>query len=248
MKFVYHEDYNQVYSSDPASAPGRIRAIEEELRGKVDCVAPVAATREDILRVHTLERTKSVEREGVYTIAALAAGGAIKAAQIALTEPCFALIRPPGHHASASSAWGFCYFNNMAIALEKLKHEGKIEKAFILDFDLHFGDGNVNILGDKGYVTILNPESPNRNEYLKSVEAALAQTDADLIAVSAGFDNHEEDWGGLLKTEDYTLMGRQVRETAQGNKGGCFGILEGGYNHGVLGKNVLAFIEGMKEK
>jgi acetoin utilization deacetylase AcuC-like enzyme len=43
-------------------------------------------------------------------------------------------------------------------------------------------------------------------------------------------------------------MGRQVRETAQANKGGCFGILEGGYNHKVLGKNVLAFIEGLKEK
>lgn len=248
MKVVYHEDYNQVYASDPASAPGRIRVIEEELWVKVHFVAPVAATGEDILLVHTPEHIKYVERDGVYDIAALAAGGAIKAAQIALTEPCFALIRPPGHHASASSAWGFCYFNNMAIALEKLKQEGKIEKAFLLDFDLHFGDGNVNILGGKGYVTILNPGSSNRPDYLKSVEAALARTDADLIAVSAGFDNHEEDWGGLLKTEDYTLMGRQVRETAQGNKGGCFGILEGGYNHKVLGKNVLAFIEGLKEK
>jgi len=248
MKVVYHEDYNQVYASDPASAAGRIRAIEEELRGKVDFVAPLAARREDILRVHTPEHIKSVEGEGVYDIAALAAGGAIKAAQIGLTEPCFALIRPPGHHASASSAWGFCYFNNMAIALEKLKQEGKIEKAFILDFDLHFGDGNVNILEGKGYVTILNPGSSNRLDYLKSVEAALAQTDADLIAVSAGFDNHEKDWGGLLKTEDYTLMGGKVRETARANKGGCFGILEGGYHHGVLGKNVLAFIEGLKEK
>jgi acetoin utilization deacetylase AcuC-like enzyme len=247
MKVVYHEDYNEVYSSDPASAAGRIRAIEEELQGKVQFVAPLAAAQEDILRVHTPEHVKSVEREGVYDMAALAAGGAIKAAQIGLTEPCFALIRPPGHHASASSAWGFCYFNNMAIALEKLKSEEKIKNVFILDFDLHFGDGNVNILSGKGYVTILNPESQNRNAYLKSVEAALGQTDADLIAVSAGFDNHEEDWGGLLKTEDYTFMGRLVKETAKRNKGGCFGILEGGYNHRVLGKNVLAFIEGLEK-
>jgi acetoin utilization deacetylase AcuC-like enzyme len=245
MKVVYHEDYNQIYSSDPASDPGRIQAIEVELRGKVTWVTPIAAAREDILRVHTEGRINSVEREGVYTIAALAAGGAIKASQIGLNEPCFAVIRPPGHHASASSAWGFCYFNNMSIALEKLKEEGKIKKAFILDFDLHFGDGNVSILDGKGYVTILNPESHNRGEYLCSVEAALAKTDADMIAVSAGFDNHEADWGGLLKTEDYTFMGRLVRETARRNKGGCFGILEGGYNHAVLGKNVLAFIEGL---
>ncbi|OGP90182.1 MAG: acetylpolyamine aminohydrolase [Deltaproteobacteria bacterium RBG_19FT_COMBO_43_11] len=248
MKVVYHEDYNEVYSSDPASATGRIQAVEIALRGKVTFVEPSPATREDILKIHTPEHIKSVEREGVYEIAALAAGGAILAAQIGLIEPCFAVIRPPGHHASASRAWGFCYFNNMAIALEKLKREGKIKKAFILDFDLHDGDGNVNILGGKGYVTILNPTGQNRNEYLKNVEVILTQTDADMIAVSAGFDNHEDDWGGLLKTEDYRYMGKLVCQTSRRNQGGCFGILEGGYNHNVLGKNVLAFIEGLEEK
>lgn len=247
MKVVYHEDYNEVYSTDPASAPGRIQAVEMALRGKVTFVEPVAATQEDILKIHTPDHVRSVEREGVYEIAALAAGGAIKAAQIGLTEACFAVIRPPGHHASSGSAWGFCYFNNMAIALEKLRREGKIKTAFILDFDLHYGDGNVNILGDKGYVTIYNPASSNRNEYLKNVQDALAQTPADMIAVSAGFDNHEADWGGLLKTEDYKYMGKLVKETAQRNKGGCFGILEGGYNHNVLGKNVLAFVQGLED-
>ncbi|MDX9816388.1 MAG: histone deacetylase family protein, partial [Smithellaceae bacterium] len=109
-------------------------------------------------------------------------------------------------------------------------------------------DGNVNILGNKGYVTIYNPATQNRNEYLKKVEEALAETNADMIAASAGFDNHEADWGGLLKTEDYTFMGKLIRETAQRNHGGCFGILEGGYNHSVLGKNVLAFVKGLEEK
>ncbi|NTW06991.1 MAG: histone deacetylase family protein, partial [Syntrophaceae bacterium] len=98
----------------------------------------------------------------------------------------------------------------------------------------------------KEYVTILNPSGSNRNDYLKTVEAKLSQTDADMIAVSAGFDNHEQDWGGLLKTEDYKFMGQLVREAARRNNGGCFGILEGGYNHSVLGKNVLAFIQGME--
>ena len=247
MKGVYHEDYKQVYSTDPASAAGRIEAIEIALRGKVTFLEPVPASEEDILKVHTPHHINDVEREGVYDIAALAAGGAIMAAETGLTEPCFAVIRPPGHHASAGSAWGFCYFNNMSIALEKLKREGKIKKAFVLDFDLHYGDGNVNILDGKGYVTILNPTAVNRNEYLKNVEANLVRTDADMIAVSAGFDNHEQDWGGLLKTEDYRYMAKLVRQTAIRNKGGCFGILEGGYNHSVLGKNVLAFVEGLEE-
>jgi len=246
MKVVYHEDYNQVYTSDPAAESGRIQAVKMALRGKVTFVTPVAAKKEDILKVHTPDHVKSVELEGVYDIAALAAGGAIMAAEIGIKEPCFALIRPPGHHASSGSAWGFCYFNNMSIALEKLKSEGKIKKAFILDFDLHYGDGNVNILENRGYVTILNPNSSNRNEYLKNVQNDLAKTDADMIAVSAGFDNHEDDWGGLLKTEDYKYMGSLVSETARRNRGGCFGILEGGYNHRVLGKNVLAFIEGLE--
>ncbi|MEN6376337.1 MAG: histone deacetylase family protein [Smithella sp.] len=247
MKVVYSEEYKQVYSSDPASAPGRIEAIEIALRGRVEFIEPVPASEEDILKVHTPHHVRDVEREGVYDIAALAAGGAILAAETALTEPCFAVIRPPGHHASAGSAWGFCFFNNMSIALKKLHREGKINKAFILDFDLHYGDGNVNILGNEEYVTILNPAGSNRNEYLKSVEAKLSQTDADMIAVSAGFDNHEQDWGGLLKTEDYKFMAQLVREAARRNNGGCFGILEGGYNHKVLGKNVLAFIEGMEK-
>ncbi len=247
MKVVYSEEYKQVYTSDPASAPGRIEAIEIALRGKVKFIEPIPASEEDILKVHTPHHIRDVEREGVYDIAALAAGGAILAAETALTEPCFAVIRPPGHHASAGSAWGFCYFNNMSIALKKLHREGKINKAFILDFDLHYGDGNVNILGNEEYITILNPAGSNRNEYLKNVEAKLSQTDADMIAVSAGFDNHEQDWGGLLKTEDYKFMGQLVREAARRNNGGCFGILEGGYNHKVLGKNVLAFIEGMEK-
>jgi len=110
---------------------------------------------------------------------------------------------------------------------------------------LHYGDGNVNILGSRGYVEIFNPTAHNRIDYLESVKKSLAQTDAGMIAVSAGFDNHEQDWGGLLKTEDYLYMGKLVREAARRNSGGCFGILEGGYNHSVLGKNVLAFLEGL---
>ncbi len=55
-----------------------------------------------------------------------------------------------------------------------------------------------------------------------------------------------EDWGGLLTTGDYREMGQMVREAARKNGGGCFGLLEGGYNHRVLGGNVLAFLEGME--
>ncbi|MDI6776788.1 MAG: histone deacetylase family protein [Syntrophales bacterium] len=246
MKVVYHEDFNQVYSSDPAAAHGRIEAVVKVIRDRVTFVEATPAGEEDIASVHTKSHMGRVVREGVYDIAAMAAGGAIQAVRIGLQEPCFALIRPPGHHASADSSWGFCYFNNMAIALEKLKREGKIKRAFVLDFDLHFGDGTVNILGGKGYVTIYNPSTADRDAYLKDVRERLFSEEADIIGVSAGFDNHIEDWGGLLTTEDYREMGRLVRQASEKNRGGCFAILEGGYNHQVLGQNVLAFLEGME--
>jgi len=77
------------------------------------------------------------------------------------------------------------------------------------------------------------------------VEEVMKNCRADLIGISAGFDNHAEDWGGLLNTEDYEEIGYRVRSAADRNEGGCFGILEGGYNHEVLGANVLALIQGM---
>jgi len=66
-----------------------------------------------------------------------------------------------------------------------------------------------------------------------------------MIAVSAGFDNHIQDWGGTLATGDYQEMGRAVREASVRNRGGCFAVLEGGYNQRVLGHNVLALIKGL---
>lgn len=246
MKVVYHKDFNLSYCSDPAAAFGRIEAVHGVIKERVTFVNAVPATAEDIDAVHTPSHIEMVRREGIYDIAALAAGAAIQAAQIGLKEPCFALIRPPGHHASAASSWGFCYFNNMAIALEKLKRKGLINKALVLDFDLHFGDGTVNILGTKGYVNIYNPSFSSRTDYLKGVQSFLESNPADIIGISAGFDNHIEDWGGLLTTTDYKEMGKMVKDAAHINKGGYFAILEGGYNHRVLGQNVMALLEGME--
>jgi acetoin utilization deacetylase AcuC-like enzyme len=246
MKVFYHDDFRQVYNSDPAAAPGRIEAIVAEIREEVTFEEPLPAGSDDIEAVHSIYHVKSVTRQGLYNISALAAGAAIEAAVEGLSEPSFALIRPPGHHASAESSWGFCFFNNMAVALENLRRNDKIKKAYVLDFDLHFGDGNVNILGGKGYVTILNPVSHERKAYLAEVEESLAAAQVDIIGVSAGFDNHVNDWGGLLETEDYHAMGRMVSEAALRMRGGCFGILEGGYNHQVLGRNVKAFLRGLR--
>jgi acetoin utilization deacetylase AcuC-like enzyme len=245
MKVVFHEDFKQRYSEDPAAVAGRVEAIMDVIQDRVTFVKAIPASEEDIAAVHTPYHIEAVRSMDVYDIAALAAGGAIQAATIGLEEPCFALIRPPGHHASANSAWGFCFFNNMAIALSKLRREEKIRKAYVLDFDLHFGDGNVSILGGSGYVTIFNPSTSDREEFLKMVDLNLPTEGVDIIGVSAGFDYAVDDWGGVLEESDYTKMGRMIREAARKCGAGCFAILEGGYNHQVLGYNCMAFLEGL---
>jgi acetoin utilization deacetylase AcuC-like enzyme len=247
MRVHFHKDCCTVYTSDPAASAGRMEAIVQAIAPYVEICSFSTATESDLLAVHPDRHIQSVRQEGLYDIASLAAGGAIQAAQNGMEEPSFALIRPPGHHASADSCWGFCYFNNMAVSLRKLRADGRIETAFILDFDMHYGDGTVNILGREDWVDILNPHAFDRRSYLDQVQRALNTTRADVIAVSAGFDNHIRDWGRLLATEDYRTMGAWVRQAAKRNDGGCYGILEGGYNHDVLGNNVLAFLEGMDE-
>nr|MDO8100531.1 histone deacetylase family protein [Candidatus Njordarchaeota archaeon] len=247
MKVIYHEKYKAVYSDDPASAQGRIECIVNELGSSYQFVKPIEASNNDIRLVHTEEHIAYVKRlETVYNIAKLAVGGTLRAAELAMkTEPSFALIRPPGHHASSDSCWGFCYFNNVAIAIQKLRKENRINDAVILDFDLHFGDGTSNIFNHVFEVAYYHAP---RTDTVKSIKDYLTNIGKrGIIAVSAGFDRHELDWGGMLKTEDYRKIGEIVKHYAEKNtEGRYFAALEGGYNHKVLGINVKAFLEGMQ--
>ena len=245
MKVFFHNDFYPAYTSDPAAANGRMDAIVNVISPHVTFVTADPADDADVAAVHTPEHIEFVQDSGVYPVALLAAGATVQAAELGLTEPCFALVRPPGHHASADSAWGFCYFNNMAIAIMSLLRTGRIRSAYILDIDLHFGDGTDNILGDRDDVVVHNVEATKRDRYLQEVAQAMASCTADIIGISAGFDNHRDDWGTVLMTEDYCEIGRRVVQAAARNRGGCFAVLEGGYNHNILGDNVFALIQGM---
>ena len=250
VKVVFDERFYAVYSSDPAAAPGRLECIVREIRDSYEFVGCDFASESDVLLAHSPSHLERVKGLGdVYRIALLAVGGAIRAAEIALSgEPAFALIRPPGHHASRDYAWGFCYFNNIAIAVLKMLELKRIKKALIVDFDLHFGDGTANIFSKHLHVQYFHMPYGPRDRQIHELKAFLdRQGEYDLLAVSAGFDRHEDDWGKILKTEDYFEIGRILRRFSLSNcNGAIFAVLEGGYNHAVLGRNVKAFLDGLK--
>jgi acetoin utilization deacetylase AcuC-like enzyme len=87
-----------------------------------------------------------------YEIARLAAGGLLNAVDALLSphpspltpHSIFAFVRPPGHHAEADHAMGFCIFNNIAIAAEYAKRKYHLERVLIVDWDLHHGNGTQN--------------------------------------------------------------------------------------------------------
>ena len=254
MKIVYTKMLEAGYPANPVENSDRVHQPAELL---LECgwqfIEPRPATLEDIARVHGREHIERVAQAGLYEAAALAAGGAVCAAKLAWQgEPAFALVRPPGHHAAANRAWGMCYFNNMAIAVKKIRPRAK--KALIIDIDLHYGDGTVSIFRGDRNVKIVNPWAVDESfeyldmdesRYLKQVEDAFLEYDFDIVGVSAGFDTYLEDWGGLLKIEDYRKIGKAIRDGSERCGGRRFAVLEGGY-HPDLKLCVKSFIEGFE--
>lgn len=254
MKIVYSKRFEERYPTNPVESPDRATRPALELQeSKYDFIDPNPANLNDIRKVHGTQHIEAVRARSLYDAAALAAGGAICAAELASQgEPAFALVRPPGHHASANRAWGMCFFNNMAIAVQKIRP--KARRVLIIDIDLHFGDGTVSIFRGDENVKIVNPWSVDANfeylsldanGYLKQVEEAFQGFDCDIVGVSAGFDTYIEDWGGLLRIEDYRKIGRLIREGSEGCGGRRFAVLEGGY-HPDLRHCVKSFVDGFK--
>lgn len=175
LKLVYHEQFlkHRQRDEDHPEGPERLIAIRDRLRGEglwENVLEPGPVAMEDCLRVHVpnyIERLGSMGegdwdrdtyvRPETLGIALLAAGGGVLAAEAAWSgrETAWALLRPPGHHAIAGSAMGFCYINNIAIAAARHVALGRGRVA-IVDLDVHHGNGTQETFYDRPDVLVIS--------------------------------------------------------------------------------------------
>jgi len=155
------------------------------------------------------------------TLAAGAVADAVAAVLAGEDARAFCAVRPPGHHAEAGRAMGFCFYNNVAVGAAAALEHPDIDRVAILDFDVHHGNGTVDIFRDRPDVLVCSsfqhPFYPNRGAdvlrdhlvftplpagcggtaFRQAIEAdwlpALARHRPQLILVSAGFDGHRLD-------------------------------------------------------
>jgi acetoin utilization deacetylase AcuC-like enzyme len=286
VKIFYSKKCLGYGSPEHPESPDRISNTVEFLKKKgFKFIEPKPCSEEDLLLAHSKEHVEKIESENFYDpdtpphsnifeLAKLSAGSAIGTMEVALKgEKTFSLMRPPGHHAGTNgkalgaSSLGFCYFNNVAIAVKKSLTQ--VKKVVIIDTDCHHGNGTQEIFlgnprilfislhrfpfypgtGEKPEENCLNyPLSPEttKNQYLSTLKEALEKTrefNPDLIGVSAGFDTYKEDHvGGLgLEKESYFKIGEMIKNL----KKPIFIVLEGGYGRDFP-ECIYKFLKGLE--
>ena len=242
----YSNDFGIDYDTVDCENPHRVVEIWLKIKEIAEFAEPELCPVPDLLLCHSRRIVDMVRVDDeVFSVAQRAAGGAVMAARTALSgRPAFALIRPPGHHAGRDFNGGFCFFNNMAIALRKLLEEGLIRNALIVDIDLHYGNGTEDIVGKDERFAFRNISAVTREQFIEDVKDALRDAASfDIVGCSAGFDTYIKDWGATLLMDDYRTIGRML---ASSNPR-FFSILEGGYYVEDLGRNVLSYLNGVQE-
>ena len=251
-------------------SPFRIEAIKERLRhtgmlDDLDEITPQEVDRKSLLWVHPESYISQLEAQrpgdGCIMVdpdtglmkdslhaAMLASGAAAEATDMVLggqASNAFCAVRPPGHHAERSKTMGFCFFNNIAVAATRALNFHNLERIAIVDFDVHQGNGTIDIFqGDprvlvcSSYQYPLYPyshhdvDTPNvinspmeaftsgqtwRRKVEKDWLQKLQDHKPQLILVSAGFDAHKHDPLANLELEesDYRWITELLMDVAR---------------------------------
>lgn len=166
---IYHPAYLEHDTGTHPENADRLRETMGLLRktgllDKLLLLEPQPATEAILASVHTDAHIQAIRRLGArgggwidgdtvmsagsLQAALLAAGGAVQAVNAVVSgqaQAAFALVRPPGHHATSDRAMGFCLFNNVAVAAAHAIHQHGMERVLIVDFDVHHGNGTQDI-------------------------------------------------------------------------------------------------------
>jgi acetoin utilization deacetylase AcuC-like enzyme len=268
--FFSHDDcMKHNMGAEHPECPERLAAITSYLADTglgqdLDWVRPDEATRDQLQTVHPERYLNQLDlmqptRGRVYTdpdtammpdtlrAARLAAGASIEAVDMVLSSQltnAFVCARPPGHHAERSKSMGFCFYNNIALAAMRALNFHQLERVAIIDFDVHQGNGTVDIVGGDERILMCSsfqhPFYPHSHvhrqaeniintpiqagtpadEYRKIVEAAWLKRLQDfrpqLVLVSAGFDGHRLDPMAELnlEVEDYRWLTEMITSVA----------------------------------
>jgi len=178
--YVYDPIYLKHDTGEHVENAGRLEALishleQAGLKSQLTLVEPRAASIEELSLVHQKQYIgyiQDVARKGggwldadtvmspdSYEAALYAAGGAIRAAEAVMdgeVVSAFALVRPPGHHATPRRAMGFCLFNNIAIAAQHALARYNLERILLIDFDVHHGNGTQETFYDNPQVMYIS--------------------------------------------------------------------------------------------
>ena len=287
MKIISDELCIGYSRSGHPERPQRISQTQLKLRTQTDLAViwaePGPVEESALLRAHAPEHVARLNvpedfdadtpfHAGIADYARTSVGAALEALRCARAgEMVFSLMRPPGHHATHRTAMGFCYLNNIAIAvLEALATGAK--RVAVFDFDVHHGNGTEDILlnragtaffsvhqspcypgtglgnvGNNCFNFPVAPQTP-RDEYRRVFTTALdglKRFKPDLVAVSAGFDAYARDplAQETLEAEDFHWLGKNFRELGVP----VFSLLEGGYSRD-LPELIFAYLKGIEGK